>query len=290
MKTFLKTSALAASVALSIVGIAQATPTIFAYNVINDHLISFDATAPGVLLSDVAPTGLAAGEILAGLDFRPANGMLYSVAISGTESRVVTLDTVSGAVTAVGFGFTPPLAAAPFYGLDFNPVPDRIRVVNTAGLSVRLNPNNGTLAGTDTSLTYAVGDPGAANPPNIADVAYNNNVAGTLTTTLFGIDTRANTLVRVGGVDGTPSPNGGVLTTIGSLGVATSGNAGGFDIQTGTGTAYAVLRVGGVSNLYRVDLASGATTLVGPVGGAANVDGMAISPAGSFAIFANGFE
>jgi hypothetical protein len=37
-------------------------------------------------------------------------------------------------------------------------------------------------------------------------------------------------------------------------------------------------------------LASGATTLVGPVGGAANVDGMAISPAGSFAIFANGFE
>jgi hypothetical protein len=282
MIKFLKIQALAATVSCCLFSGAQAAPTIFAYNLSNDHIISFDAAAPGVLLSDVAPTGLAVGEFLIGLDFRPANGMLYSVAISTTSSRVVTVNPTTGAITAVGAGFTPLLATAPFYGIDFNPVPDRIRVINTAGLSVRLNPNDGTLAGTDTSLTYAVGDPGAANPPAVADVAYNNNVAGTPTTTLFGIDARANTLVRVGGVDGTPSPNTGVLTTIGSLGIVASTGAGGFDIQSGTGTAFAVMRVGpvatAVSNLYRVNLVTGAATLVGAVGGGADVDAVAIAP------------
>jgi hypothetical protein len=215
---------------------------------------------------------------LIGIDYRPATATLFSVAISATTSRVVTINPVTGVVTAVGTGFTPLFATAPFYGVDFNPVPDRIRVVNSAGLSVRLNPNDGTLAGTDTSLAYVAGDPGAGVTPAVSQVAYNNNFAGTPTTTLFGIDFARDTLVRVGGVDGTPSPNTGALTTIGTLGVVTSGPAGGFDIQTGSQSAFAVLRVGAVSNFYRVNLASGAATLVGPVGGAANIDGIAIGP------------
>ena len=278
MVMLLKTRTLVMALALASVGIAQAAPTIFAYNATGDRVISFDAVTPGTLSSDVALTGLAAGEFLIGIDYRPATGTLYSVAISPTASRVVTINPTTGAVTGVGAGFTPPLATAPFYGIDFNPVPDRIRVVNSDRLSIRLNPNDGTLAGTDTSLAYVTGDPGAAGTPRVTQVAYSNNFGGTAVTTLYGIDFSTDVLVRIGGVDGTPSPNTGALTTIGSLGVVTSGAAGGFDIQTGTGSAFAVLRVAGVSNLYTVNLTTGAATLVGPVGGAANVDGITIAP------------
>lgn len=271
-----KARILAAGLALASVGIAQAAPTIFGYNTVTNSIVSFDAVSPGTLTSNVVLTGLAAGETLIGFDFRPATGVIYSVAISATTSRVVTVNPVSGVVTAVGAGFTPLLATTAVYGIDFNPVPDRIRVMNSSGLSIRLNPNDGTLAGTDTSLAYAVGDPGAPTAPQVTQVAYNNNVAGTTTTTLYGIDFATDVLVRVGGIDGIPSPNTGVLTTIGSLGVVTTAAAGGFDIAPGALTGFAVLRVGTASNLYRVDLSSGAATLVGAVGGGANINGISL--------------
>src|SRR5436309_896480 len=64
------------------------------------------------------------------------------------------------------------------------------------------------------------------------------------TTTLFGIDSNLDVLVRQGSVDGTPvSPNTGQLFTVGPLGVNTT-NLVGFDISGTTGTAYAALSTG----------------------------------------------
>jgi subtilisin-like proprotein convertase family protein len=95
-----------------------------------------------------------------------------------------------------------------------------------------------------------------------------------LTTTLFGIDSNTDSLVRIGGLDGVPSPNTGQLTTIGPLGVnATS--FGGFDIVPGTNQGYAVLRVAGVSVLHRIDLVTGAATAIGPIGVGTTIDGIA---------------
>ncbi len=275
-----KARLLLTGLALAFAGITQAAPTIFAYNMTGNRLISFDAVAPETLSSDVALTGLAIGEVLIGIDYRPATGTLYSVAISSTTSRVVTINPVTGAITTVGVGFTPLLASvgSPAYGIDFNPVPDRIRVVNSAGLNIRLNPNDGSFVATDTPLAYVPGDPGIGQPLlAVSHVAYSNNFAGTSVTTLYGIDYARDVLVRIGGVDGTPSPNTGAVTTIGALGVATTTAAGGFDIEAGT--AFAVFRRFDVSNLYRVNLATGAATLVGTVGGAAFVNGIAIAPA-----------
>jgi len=79
---------------------------------------------------------------------------------------------------------------------------------------------------------------------------------------LFGIDSGRDTLIRIGGVDGTPSPNGGQLFTIGALGVNATG-FGGFDIQGGSNTAYSVLRVGGIATLVTVNLTTGAVMQVG---------------------------
>ena len=149
---------------------AAAGSTMFAITSAN-ALLGFDSAAPGTILSTVAISGLQVGENLLGIDFRPVNGQLYGL---GSTSRLYTIDLTSGVATQVGAS---PFAAAlsgTDFGFDFNPVPDRVRVVSDADQNLRLNPNNGTLAGTDVTLTYAVGDAHAATNPNIVGAAYTN--------------------------------------------------------------------------------------------------------------------
>ena len=248
-------------------------PTIYAYDFTATHLLTFSASAPGTITSDIALTGLNTDESLSGLDFRPATGQLYAITSNQAVSRIVTINTTTGAVTAIGAAL--PVTSDVFFGVDFNPVVDRLRVVGDAQSNRRFNPNDGTLAGTDTPLAYAAGDPGAGTNPKVVHIAYDRNVAGATLTTLFGIDSARSTLVRIGGVDGNPSPNGGQVTTVGPLGVTVT-RAGGFDIQGGSGTAYAVMRVGGVSTLFTVNLTTGATTQIGAVGSGTFVDGIAV--------------
>ncbi|HEX8296610.1 MAG TPA: DUF4394 domain-containing protein [Chthoniobacteraceae bacterium] len=234
------------------------------------ELIRFDTAAPGVILSTQAITGLtgqASGEAISAIDFRPANGLLYALgnAPGGTTGiyRLYTLDITTGVAARVGAtDFT--TFVGTFFGFDFNPQVDRIRVVSDGETNVRLNPIDGMLAGTDTAITPA-GD--------LVAVAYdrNDNLTGTLTT-LFGIDSTSNSLVRIGGVDGTPSPNGGTVTTIGPLGVDSVGRDH-FDISAITGVAYAALTLPGVggnasttTNLYTVNLTTGTAVSLGTVG------------------------
>ena len=229
-----------------------------------NRLVSFNSATPGTILSDVAFTGLNSGEFMIGLDFRPSNGLLYGyVKDGGASGRVVQIDTTTGALTSVGVG-TSTAPNGTSRGFDFNPVADRIRTVTNAAQSHRYNPNDGTLVLADSNLAYGAGDANQSVSPTVTQVAYTNNVSGALVTTLFGIDTNLDILVRIGGVDGSPSPNGGLLTTIGALGI-NADNLGGFDIDA-TGSAYLVSRVGGVSNLYTINLGTGAATLVGAIG------------------------
>ena len=252
-------------------------PTLFAYNYTNDHLVCFSAAAPSVLMRDIALTGLLASEFLVGIDFRPATGELYAVATSPSGDRVVTIDTVTGAVAPVTTGFLAEISGG-YFGIDFNPVVDRLRVVSNLDSNLRLNPTNGAIAGTDSTLAYAVGDPNDGTDPQVTHIAYTNG-AGAISTTLYGIDVGLDSLVRIGSAGGTPvSPNSGQLTTIGPLGLdATS--SGGFDVDPGTGLAWAALRVAGTSRLYSIDLATGAATLIGAIGSAGDFDGLAVPEA-----------
>jgi hypothetical protein len=258
------------------------------------HLVTFDSATPGTIGASVAITGLQSGESLLGIDRRPADGLLYGL---GSSSRVYTINTTSGLATAVGATpFTPALTGTAF-GFDFNPVPDRIRVVSTDTTDFRLNPNNGTVAGMDTPLAYAAGDKGAGIIPRVVGLAYTNNFNGTAVTTLFGIDSNRDVLVMQGGPDGTPSPNGGVLTTIGTgLGVDTSDLVG-FDISGTTGAAFASLTppTGGGSQLFTIDLTTGTAALVGTIGTgltltglAANVGSAAVPEPASFVLLGIG--
>jgi uncharacterized protein (TIGR03437 family) len=263
--------------AYGIVNPATVEGTVYAVTVSN-RLISFNSVTPGALNSNVAITGLPSGDNIIGIDFRPRTGQLF--AISSTR-LIYTLNLTTGAATQVGTAPLTPAFDPSDVGIDFNPLPDRIRVVSASDLNVRLNPNDGTLAGTDTPLAYATGDANASANPNIVGAAYTSNFSGATVTTLYGIDSNLDILVRQGSPGGTPnSPNGGALTTIGPLGVNTT-ELTGFDIFTlNTDTALASLTIGSAttSSLYSINLTTGAASLVGAIGGTEAVRDMAIVP------------
>lgn len=269
-------------------GAASAEPMIHAFDRANRRIVTFDALSPETLISSLPLSGFLPYETIAGIDFRPATGELYGLAhaIGPTSSRLVRIDLQTGVIASVGSS-TSQLNGDPF-GVDFDPAADVVRVVNQRGQNARLSPVDGSLLGLDTNLHYRPDDVGAGGPsPYILQIAYGNNVAGAATSTLYGIDFQTDSLVRIGGVDGDPSANLGEMSTIGSLGVVASQLGGAFDIEAGSGDAYAILPVASRSRLYRIDLATGAATPLGIVGGG-NIDGMAI--ARPERIFASGFE
>jgi hypothetical protein len=234
----------------------------------DNTLAFFDSTSPSAITSTKPIVGLLAGETIIGADLRPAGQTLFVVT---SNARVAELDANTGTLGIRG-SFGAPVTGV--FGVDFNPTVDRIRVVNDADQNFRLNPDSGAIAGTDTALTPS-GDTVAA--------AYDRNTAGATVTTLFVIDSTSNQLLRQGGADGNPSPNGGVLTSIGALGVDPVGDVS-FEITSG-GTAYAAMNVGGATGLYTVNLTSGAATSLGNIGtGQVGVIGLAQAPALGFAI------
>ncbi len=236
-----------------------------------DFLVSWDSAQPTNLLSGVAISGLQLNENLVGIDMRPATGQIYGV---GSSSRVYTINSSTGVATQVGgpASFSPLLNGANF-GVDFNPTVDRIRVVSNTDQNLRLNPNDGTVAGVDGLLAYATGDPNFGVAPNVAAVAYTNNFMGATTTTLYGIDPGTDALVTQN------PPNNGTLNTVGGLGVDATDILG-FDISGATGTAYAVLfdTASNRSVFSSINLATGAATEIGEVDGGTTITGITVVP------------
>jgi uncharacterized repeat protein (TIGR01451 family) len=232
---------------------------------VNNNLVSFNSAAPETILNTLPITGLQSGETLLVIDFRPATGQLFGV---GSSNRVYSINTTTGAATAVAGAFTPTLIGTDFGG-DFNPTVDRLRVVSDLDQNLRLNPATGSVAAIDNPLTYAAGDANFGANPNAVASAYTNSFAGSTTTTLYNIDSNLDTLVLQGSPDGAPvSPNTGLLTTVGALGVNTTGLVG-LDIQGSTNRAVASMTSPGDSSskFYNVNLSSGAATLIGTIGG-----------------------
>lgn len=273
----------------------------------SNRLVKFRASDPGTLLSAMPLRGLLAGENVTAIDFRPASGELFGLT---SVNRVLRIDPATGNTVQVGSSLvtSPQFTAGSPAGFDFNPVTDRLRLVNAANDNLRFNPLTFTPEDSDanaangntpdTSLAYIGTDGHVGANPNVVASAYdrNDNNAATATT-LFGIDSTLNTLVRQGAVDGNSgdaagggSPNGGLLTTIGSLGVDPTDNVG-FDIidqgTLGSGAALAVMQLNGetVSKLFSINLSTGlanqpagSATLIGTIGGGEVLTAMAIAP------------
>ena len=231
------------------------------------ELVRFNSANPTVIESRAPITGLAAGETLVGMDFRPATGQLYGIS---SNSIVYVINPATGAATAKGAAFTPVLNGTSF-GVDFNPTVDRIRVVSDAGQNIRLNPNTGAIAATDTLFVYGAGDANAGATPRLVASAYTNNFSGSSATTLYEIDATQDVLVTQGSLTGIPSPNGNgtntTIFTVGKLGVNT-GDQASFDISSSSGTAFAALTLNDetTTKLFTLNLFTGSATLVGAIG------------------------
>lgn len=255
--------------------VVRAEPVI-AVNSAGTQVLRFDTNSPGSIAGSVAISGYQGGpsEIIVGIDIRPANGLLYAVGrVAGATDtlRLYLLDPASGALSLIGTQIT--ATAGTFYGVDFNPTVDRLRVVNTNDENLRINPNNGARADTPVNDTDL-------NPAGrlIDGVAYDRNTSGpnvAVNTTLYGIARNGSQLVTIGGINQSPSPNVGIVMNVGPLGVAPSAASGlAFEIFQGK-TAFAALTVGAQTRLYSINLATGAATAVGLIGdGTVGIGGM----------------
>lgn len=251
---------------------------IYGLNESGTNIFTFDSTNTGKILSGKFLTGLAPNEQLLTIDARPTTGAIYAV---GSFGNLYTVNAGSGALSLVA-----PITGASVdgtnFGSDFNPVSsgfsstgDTLEFTSDTGVNWRVNPTTG-VATVQTTLAYGAGDAHAGGNVNLVGAAYSNNVAGAVTTTLYGIDSGFDTLVTLA------TPTSGTVTTIGALGINTTDLVG-FDIS-GSGTAYASLQstTSGISNLYTINLATGAATLVGQIGGGLLVrDITAQSPGGA---------
>lgn len=258
----------------------------------NHRLVTFRADRPEELLSRVPLSGLLPGEGILGIDHRVARGELFGLS---TRGRLLRIDADSGAVTPVGPGVKLPQART--FGFDFNPTVDRIRVVGDRGDNLRLHPDTGAQVDgqpdvegvqPDAPLRYADGDPQAGNAPRIVAAAYTYNQDNGKITTNYAIDARSGQLVVQGSLEGAApvvSPNTGLLSTVGPLGVHSFDHAA-FDIDDAKNNAYLITgRIGSTaSRLYALDLQTGQAKFIGLIGPARERDrlgtvlGMSVQP------------
>lgn len=252
----------------------------------NNKLVSVNSNAPGTILASTAITGLTGGENVIAIDFRPANGKLYALT---SGSRLYTINTSTAAATLVG-SFASTISGSTIdVGFDFNPTVDRIRlIVGNTQQNLRLNPDTGAIAGTDTNVAFAAGDPNVSrNPPVVHAAAYSNNFTGTTTTTLYDIipsaasEVNKNVLATQGSPGGSPtSPNTGQLFTVANINVPGGGAIDniGFDIgQNGVAYLAAHGQDATQNTLFILNLSTGAMTSLGLFGGADNVRDIAVA-------------
>ena len=257
--------------AQTVYGLGTLTATYLGNPAGSQGLVGIDAGTGVAIGNPTQVTGVAAGQSLVGMDFRPANGQLYalgydSVAVApALNARLYTLNVTSAVATPVGAAVRLELGRRTArIGFDFNPVADLIRVVSSNRASYRLSPATGAIAGTDGPLTYASGAPAV---PGVGAVAYTNSFAGAGSTVLYAFDEVNNGLLSV-----VSPPNVGTLTApvtvlFGAFGVGAP-RAIDLDIYANAAAnrneAFLTeVTAMGSSNFYRLNLATGQATLAG---------------------------
>ena len=253
-----------------------------------NRIVSFSAASPGDIENNVEVSGLQAGELLIGIDFRPVDGKLWAVGKLGTAGRMYTIDPDSGQATFVAAlvnaaDGTPIALQGSSFGFDFNPAADALRIVSDTGQNLRALPSDRLVAGVqrrtgdtfvDGTLNYA-----GTTATGVGGAGYTNNDVDPATgTTLYDIDTSLDDLVMQN------PPNSGTLVKVADLGTPT-GLLVGFDVRTvgTTNVAYVATteqRGNGatLATLHTVDLVTGATGTLGKIGGPKTIRGIAVAP------------
>jgi hypothetical protein len=236
-------------------------------------LVRFNAATPGSLTTIGAVSGLAAGQSLVAIDFRPKTGELYGMGFASGTGQLYKINPTTAAATAVGAPFSKTLSGLS-WDIAFDPVADVLRVTSDANENLRVSPTTGALVASDTLLTPTTA--------NVVGIAYDRNFVGATATTLYGYDVSTDNLVTIGNVNGTPnSPNGGQVMKVGPSNVTTTAGTSanvGLDIDA-NGGAYLALVSGGASKFYTVDLAGGGAALNGAFPGGVTMRDITVAPA-----------
>ncbi|MFL5804757.1 MAG: DUF4394 domain-containing protein [Roseiflexaceae bacterium] len=278
--------------------LAAGPATTFFLLTTDNRIAALTDALPNQPTTPVAIIGLTAGETLVDIDVRPQNGLLYGLGINATAdtASLYVINPQNGRATVIGMagqiafvGVDLPDPAIASYGFDFNPVVDRVRVVTSTRLNFRVSPNTGAPIGFDGLI-----DGGTTT---VDGAAYTNNAPNTSITTLYTLDSTTNSLY----IQNPPNNGTQTMPLVVTLNSSTLDFAatGGFDIPPGvdapvsntsaSGASFAMLMVGGVEGLYRIELSTGVATFLGAPG-SLTLRGMAIwSPLPSgIALSANG--
>jgi hypothetical protein len=256
------------------------------------QLITFNAGQPRRILARQPVSGLGAGERLVGIDYRVARGVMYALsADTAGRARLYTVNPANGVLTAVGSAPSAQPLSGRQFGFDFNPAADRIRVVSDSGQNLRLHPDTGAAVDGDATadglqpdgpLRYARDDVNAGRAPMVAAAGYTYNKQNEKITTNYAIDLSLGALVMQGSIEGASpavSPNTGLLTTVGTLGLGKITDAA-FDIDDLSNAPFVAVRTERVprTQLHLLDLRTGRATLIGTVGDGAPLLGLAVEP------------
>jgi hypothetical protein len=237
-----------------------------------NRLVLFNRSSGGTQ-SARAITGLMTGDTLIGFDIRPANGSLIAVANSG---RIYTINSMTGAAAVLStispMDALSAVTGATAVGVDFNPVPDRLRIITASGKNLLVNVDTGVTT-IDGDLTF-----NGSTATGVVGAGYTNKVATACGTQLFYLDAMNNRLLT------TADPNGSSLSVVGNLGVTTSGTKSGFEIisaANGSTSAFVVLTVGGAPTVYSLNTRTGAVSGAQPIQGLTsgeNIVGISATP------------
>jgi hypothetical protein len=251
----------------------------------NNRIVRFDSATPGATTTPLAITGLTAGQSLVGIDFRPIDGALVGVSSdSSGNAQAYTIDQNTGIASTLGGAFS--VLPGNTFGIDFNPVPNALRIVTDGEANLRITNGGAGTVNTDGTLKRPPTDPDPTLA--VAAAAYSNNVPGGVngTTTLYVIDAFTGQLYTQGSVNFSPSagtgtsPNTGNLFLVGSLNLgAPLINQIGFDISD-TGQAYLSTTAATVaSRFYTLNVADASNNFVGLIGdGSFTVRDIAAAP------------
>ncbi len=233
----------------------------------DQRLICFNEKNPNRADNIGSVAGLVEDTNLIGIDFRPATGELYGL---GNAGGVYTLD-LNTAQAMLRSRLNMALSGSSF-GVDFNPVVDRLRIISDNGQNLRVNVDDGTTT-VDGTLVY----PPDTAATGVVGAAYTNNDSDPNTaTTLYDIDSILDQVTI-------QSPaNSGQLVATGKLTVDSEAIIG-FDIYSTVRDGSTVdirglasLTTNGQAQLYRITLFTGKAMLSGAFSPQNQVIGIAI--------------
>lgn len=264
--------------------LAQVPPTPIYVLTESGSLATATLSAPNVASSPVTITGLTAGDTLVAIDVRPQNSGLYGIGVNASADTLqlyhISAQTAFAVAVGTSFSLTATDGAttvdfpATGWDMDFNPAVDRLRVVTETGLNFRLNPNNGAPVDGNAGIA-GINPDGAINggATTASATAYTNNQPNNgNVTTQYTLDALTNSLFIQNPPNNGTLGGGQTVTLDGSP--LDFSSVSGFDIEPGVntaasntavsaGSAYAVLRVAGVSKLYEINLVNAQATEVG---------------------------